>query len=175
VLDWGFESGELGVWTKEGTAFDNQPIFGDNPTARRRPGHDEHSNHVGNYWIGTYEDYHGLTSETPGSIQGDLPTGIITSPVFTIDTGEVSFLVGGGNFGGTPGDYSRGTFVALVALNDDGSTTEIFRQPGYNREKMRRRSFDISTYMGSRAVVKIVDMETGDWGHINCDDFRWKH
>ena len=31
-----FETGDLTDWEKEGTAFDFQPTWGDNPTARNR-------------------------------------------------------------------------------------------------------------------------------------------
>jgi membrane protein implicated in regulation of membrane protease activity len=165
VVDWGFENGNLDAWTKEGTAFDDQPVFGDNPTARNRG---QPSNHVGDYWIGTYEKYQGLAGETAGSRQGDSVTGVITSPEFTITEQFVSFLVGGGAHAGTSGQFNRGTFVSLLVGSE-----EVFRQTGFNHETMRRVSHDISAYMGRRAVIKIVDMESGGWGHINCDDFLW--
>jgi hypothetical protein len=171
MLDWGFEDGNLDAWEKDGgNAFDYQPILGDNPTARNRG---QPSNHQGNYWIGTWENYQGLDGRTPGSGQGDGPQGIITSPPFVISTNKVSFLVGGGAHRGRPGRYDRGTFVAMLVLNEDGSEREIFRQSGFNHETMRRVVKDISGYIEATAVVKIVDKESGGWGHINCDDFLW--
>ena len=45
-----FENG-IGGWEKTGTAFDNQPTFGDNPTARGR----ESAKQQGHWWIGGAE------------------------------------------------------------------------------------------------------------------------
>lgn len=45
-----FEDG-IGGWEKTGTAFDNQPTFGDNPTARDR----EPAKQQGDWWIGGTE------------------------------------------------------------------------------------------------------------------------
>ena len=64
VFSLDFESGDLRGWTRTGTAFDTQPTYGDNPTARRRG---QPSNHQGNYWIGTYENYPGSGSGNPGT------------------------------------------------------------------------------------------------------------
>ena len=86
-----FENGIDG-WEKTGTAFDNQPTFGDNPTARNRgqPAHQQ-----GDWWIGGAEDrpYEGATA---GKLQGDGPQGTLTSPRFRIDGQIISFLIGGG-------------------------------------------------------------------------------
>ena len=52
-----FETEDLTGWTiVEGDAFDFQPTFGDNPTAR---GRGQPSEHEGDWWIGTYEKYQG--------------------------------------------------------------------------------------------------------------------
>jgi hypothetical protein len=43
-----FESGDLRGWVPTGTAFQNQPTLGDNPTAR---GRGQPSHHQGRYWV----------------------------------------------------------------------------------------------------------------------------
>ena len=86
-----FERG-IGAWAKTGTAFNNQPTYGDNPTARNR-GHP--ANQQGDWWIGGYENRPKIS--TPGGkIQGDRPQGTLTSPPFKINGKKVSFLIGGG-------------------------------------------------------------------------------
>src|SRR5436190_23512518 len=51
-LNLDFETGTLQDWTAEGDAFAGQPIKGDAVHARRP---DMHSQHQGQFWIGTYE------------------------------------------------------------------------------------------------------------------------
>ena len=48
-----FETGDLTDWEKEGTAFDFQPTWGDNPTARNRG---QPSQHQGDWWLGLFEN-----------------------------------------------------------------------------------------------------------------------
>ena len=88
-----FEAGYLRGWTRTGTAFETQPVSGDNPTAR---GRGQPSNHAGTWWIGTYEDYQGLPGQTPGDVQDDAPTGTLTSPPFLLRGKLFTFLIGGG-------------------------------------------------------------------------------
>ena len=87
-----FEDGTLGGWVKTGTAFDNQPTYGDNPAARNRG---QPARQQGDYWIGGAEDRH-TPDDTPGEIQGDGPTGTLTSPFFEITGRYIKFLIGGG-------------------------------------------------------------------------------
>ena len=85
-----FEDGISG-WIRTGTEFNNQPTYGDNPTARTR----EPANQQGDWWIGGYE--HRPSKETPaGQEQGDVPQGTLTSPCFYIKGNNLNFLLGGG-------------------------------------------------------------------------------
>ena len=86
-----FENGIDG-WETTGTAFDNQPTFGDNPTARNRG---QPANQQGDWWIGGYENRPSEEAEA-GGIQGDRPQGTLTSPRFRIVGRTISFLIGGG-------------------------------------------------------------------------------
>ena len=77
-----------------GTAFNNQPTYGNNPSARDKQ-HNHESNHKGDWWIGTYEN-RSNPSEPPGGIQGDGPQGSLTSPSFQITGKLLTFLIGAG-------------------------------------------------------------------------------
>ena len=85
-----FEDG-IDIWEKSGTAFSNQPTYGDNPPARflQQP-----ANQQGDWWIGTYED-RPAPEISAGRYQGDGPQGTLTSPPFTIKGQNISFLIGG--------------------------------------------------------------------------------
>ena len=62
-----FENGTLRGWHKLalGTAFDNQPTYGDNPRARGS----QPANQQGNWSIGTYEN-RSRSHDSPGKYQG---------------------------------------------------------------------------------------------------------
>ena len=86
-----FENGLHG-WEKTGTAFNNQPTYGDNPTARNRG---QPAKQQGDWWIGGAEDRPSIMSKA-GLLQGDRPQGTITSPPFEIMGSLIAFLIGGG-------------------------------------------------------------------------------
>ena len=91
VCKFDFEDG-LDGWERTGSAFNNQPTYGDNPTARNRG---QPANQQGNWWIGGYENRPSNLSQA-GITQGDGPQGTITSTSFEITGNKVSFLIGGG-------------------------------------------------------------------------------
>jgi hypothetical protein len=152
-----FETGDLRGWTKTGTAFDYQPTLDDNPTARRRG---QPSRHQGRYWIGGYEKYQGKPGQRPGNVQGDRPQGTLTSPSFTIPSGSLSFLVGGGS--------SVKTRIELLVWGKS-----VLQASGRNTETMHRVTWNLSSYAGKTGRIRIVDDTSGGWGHINVDDFRF--
>ena len=152
-----FETGKTNGWIKTGTAFDHQPTYGDNPTARHRG---QPSRHEGNYWIGTYEKYQGHGPEKPGTVQGDGPKGTLTSKVFTIPSGSLSFLVGGGS--------SSQTRIELLV---EGKS--VLQVSGKSTETMNRVKWDINQWAGQQGQIRLVDESSGGWGHINADDFRF--
>jgi hypothetical protein len=155
---WDFESGDLRGWTKTGTAFDFQPTYGDNPTGRNRG---QPSRHQGQYWIGTFEK-RPRPSDPAGQTQGDGPQGTLTSPAFTIRGAGINFLIGGGC------DLNTVRAELLV----DGQPA--LRATGKCTETMERARWDVSTYVGRTAQIRLVDASDGGWGHINFDDVQFE-
>ena len=158
-----FEEGNLTGWVRSGTAFDDQPTFGDNPTARNRGP----SNHRGNWWIGTFENYQNKRGQRPGQIQGDNPRGTLTSSKFTIPPGTLTFLIGGGS--------SFETRVELMVIDPIEGDIQVFHASGGNTETMQPVKWDLGKYANKTGFIRIVDESSDGWGHINVDDFRFEN
>ena len=90
-------------------------------------------------------------------IDGDKPTGTLTSPPFTIQRRYISFLISGGN-------YEHTTCLNLLI---DGKVVKS--ATGANSIHLTPASWDVSRWMGQTAQLRIVDEATGDWGHIDVD------
>jgi len=146
-LNLDFETGTLKDWTAEGEAFKDQPIKGDTVSPRRG---DNRSQHQGEYWIGGYEK------------RQDSPQGTLTSVPFKVTHPWGSFLVGGGPH--------ETTCVELVR-KDTGKV--FFRASGMEEENLRRVVVDLKEHDGQEIFIRIVDRHTGNWGHVNFDDFRF--
>ncbi|KAL9969832.1 hypothetical protein ACROYT_G022098 [Oculina patagonica] len=149
-----FEKG-IGGWQKTGTAFNNQPTFGDNPTARNR----KPANQQGDWWIGGAENRPSEEAEA-GNGQGDGPQGTLTSPCFRIFGNNISFLIGGG------------CDVNVVRAELIVNNQVVRNETGNCWETMYRKSWDVQEYIGQHACVRLVDDSSGGWGHINFDDLK---
>ncbi len=90
-------------------------------------------------------------------IEGDGPTGTLTSPEFKIARKYISFRIGGG-------DYERDTCVNLLV---DGKVVKS--ATGWRSDRLAPASWDVSRFLGRNAQIQIVDEASGDWGHINVD------
>lgn len=150
-----FESGILD-WKKTGSAFNNQPTYGDNPTARKRG---QPANQRGDWWIGGAEDRPSKSARA-GQIQGDAPKGTLTSPYFRIIGGHISFLIGGG------------CDIKTVRAELIVDNKVVRHTTGECDETMKRKAWDVQAYVGRRARVKLVDFSSAGWGHINFDDLK---
>ncbi|KAK2546799.1 putative glycosyl hydrolase ecdE [Acropora cervicornis] len=150
-----FEAG-IYDWEKTGSAFNNQPTYGDNPTARNRG---QHANQQGRWWIGGAEDRPSI-SVTAGKMQGDAPKGTLTSPYFRIIGGHISFLIGGG--------CDIKTVRAELIIGNK----VVRHATGECNETMKRKAWNVHGYVGRRARVKLVDFSSAGWGHINFDDLK---
>src|SRR5262245_2790825 len=146
-LNFDFETGTLKDWIAEGDAFVGQPIKGDTVFPHRSFMKTEHQ---GNYWIGTYEP------------KQDKPQGTLTSVPFKVTHPWAPFLIGGG-----PHDD---TCVELLRKENNNM---FYRASGLAEETLRRVVVDPRGHMGKEIYIRVVDKHSGDWGHINFDDFRF--
>src|SRR6185437_13911327 len=108
------------------------------------------SQHQGDYWIGTYE------------LHGDPPQGTLTSVAFKVTHPWASFLIGGG-----AGPETR------VELIRNDTQTVISRTSGTDVENLHRVAVDLRPHQGKEIRIRLVDKNSGGWGHINFDDFRF--
>ena len=150
-----FEHG-LSGWTSSGTAFNNQPTYGDNPTARNRG---QPSKHEGDWWIGTYEN-RPRPSDPGGGNQGDDKKGTLTSPVFVITGDTFKFLIGGGCVASE----------VRAELLVEGYV--VLQETGRCHESMTQRSWNVTGYKNREAQLRLIDNRTDGWGHINFDHFE---
>jgi putative membrane-bound dehydrogenase-like protein len=149
-LNLDFEQGSLKDWTASGDAFVKQPVRGD-AVAKRRD--DMKSQHQGEYWIGSFEN-----------AAGDKAQGTLTSAPFKVEYGWASFLVGGGSLPKTK--------IELV-LKEGESERSVFRASGTDSENLRPIVANLTPYVGKQIFIRVVDQESGPWGHINFDNFRF--
>ena len=141
-----------------GTAFDHQPVFGNNP--RYRGDDTTLIGFEGDWWIGTYEGFGGpLTGTEPGAVQGETARGAIRSRDFTVTGLSMRLLVGGGA-------YPDSCYVALC---DAATGAVLCRETGRNRDLMDERIWDLSPYRGKAVYLTIVDNCGSRLGHINVD------
>src|SRR5205814_1007178 len=146
-LNLDFEDGTLKDWTASGKAFEGQPIKGDTVFPRRN---DMRSNHQGNYWIGGFEKL------------GDDPKGTLTSVPFKVTQPWASFLLAGGAW--------PATRVELVRAD---TQEVIFKTSGYENETLRPVVVDLKNQVGKEIFIRLVDEQSGHWGHVNFDDFKF--
>ena len=57
--------------------------------------------------------------------------------------------------------------MALLRVSDG---VELMKTTGANSEAYSKVIWDASAYKGVNCYIKIVDNNTGGWGHINIDD-----
>ncbi|MFC8662110.1 GH32 C-terminal domain-containing protein [Streptomyces sp. NPDC057199] len=137
-----FEGGTYGGWTATGDAFGSAPATGTLGNQQ------EVSGFLGGGLVNSYLD-------------GDTTTGTLTSPEFTIDKDYVNFLVGGGNH---PAGSDNPTAIELLV---DGNV--VRSATGQDGEALNWASWDVKDLAGKKAQIKIVDDNSGGWGHLNVD------
>jgi fructan beta-fructosidase len=138
VLFEDFEGADYAAWEVSGTAFGSGPAQGTLPDQQAVSGY------LGQQLVNSY-------------LQGDGSQGKLLSPLFTIETAYINFLIGGGNL---PGQ-------AEVRLIINGET--VATATGRNEEKLRWQAWDVRSYAGAEARIEIIDAATEGWGHINVD------
>jgi len=101
------------------------------------------------------------TCETGEDDFEDSYQGTITSPSFLITKPRINLLVGGG--------AGERVYVELI----DASTGErLAIARGSNSETFNPMSWDVLQYRGRALKIRVVDHETGGWGHINVARIR---
>jgi hypothetical protein len=83
--------------------------------------------------------------------------GVIESPVVTLSGPEITLRVGGGKVGRV--------YVALCTL--DGKEAATAR--GENAQRMVLRTWAVPELVGKPVFFRVVDAESGAWGHITLD------
>ncbi|WP_055713904.1 GH32 C-terminal domain-containing protein [Streptomyces torulosus] len=137
-----FEGGTYGDWTATGDAFGTVPATG------TLPDQGQVSGFLGEGLANTF-------------LNGDSTTGALTSPEFTLDRKHINFLIGGGNH---PAGSDHPTAIELLV---DGQV--VRSATGKDAEALNWASWDVSALAGKKARIRIVDDNTGGWGHINVD------
>jgi putative membrane-bound dehydrogenase-like protein len=144
-LNLDFETGDLRDWTAQGEAFQGQPVEGDTVFGRRK---DMHSRHTGRFWVGGYER------------KGDRPQGTLTSATFILTKPFARFLVAGG---------ARDATRVEIVRADSGEP--VLRVSGDDTEDLKPVAVDLSSHVGKEVFIRLVDRDSGGWGHLNFDEF----
>lgn len=135
-----FESGTYSNWTIEGEAFGSKPIERDSP--------DKHGGIElgGKFLINSFY------------AKGDDAHGSLTSKEFTIERDYINFLLGGGSH--------DGTYLELIVEGKPVEQTRSIMETG----DLNQMTWDVKAYKGKKAIIKIVDKQSGGWGHIVVDE-----
>jgi hypothetical protein len=136
-----FEDGNYDGWEVEGQAFDWGPSTPIN--GFQSP-------------VGGQRGGHFADSFHPQAL--DAAVGRLTSPPFTIDRHRLGFRVGGGR--------SKRLSVELLI---DGDVKQSLVGAGQNFEMLGPIVWDVSDLVGRSARLRLVDAETGGWGHLMVD------
>jgi levanase len=144
-----FEGSDYGSWRTTGEAFGTGPAKGSLGDQQQVSGH------LGKGLVNTF-----LRSERTGG-NGDSTVGTLTSPDFTISKGHLNFLIGGGNH---PATSDAPTAVELVV---DGRV--VRSATGKDSEALNWASWDVRDLAGKAAHLRVVDDNTGGWGHVLLD------
>lgn len=147
VLD-DFERASHERWTATGTAFGSGPV-----EMEKMP---EYQGKVGGQGKRVVNSHAAApASDVAGR---DAAQGTLTSEPFLVDRDYLNFLIGGGGHRGR-------TCLDLIV---DGAT--VLSITGSNDNRMRRVSWDLRPWVGRTARLRLVDAESGGWGHIALDD-----
>lgn len=133
---------ESGLSTGRRAENASYQLFGKAPSRGTAPHQQPVTGYLGRGLVNTYD---------PG---GDSPQGILTSPEIFLNKKYMHMLVGGGKECG-------------VELQVDGKT--VYRATGEDTETLRWVTFDLARFQGKTGQIKIVDRQSGGWGHLLCD------
>lgn len=138
-----FEGDDYGGWVAEGDAFGTVPARG------TLPGQQAVSGFLGEGLVNSFRN-------------GDGATGTLTSPEFVVDRPWLNLLIGGGK-------HPEGLRAELLVDGKPAREATGNATTGGDDEHLSWVSWDVADLKGKKARVRIVDRETGSWGHINVD------
>lgn len=145
-----FESGKLEPWRIVEGEF-GHPIGSRSEFFRNN----REYNKQGSYYLTTLE------SSADAGRGMDSQTGVIVSPLFVPEGGNMTFRIGGGS--------GQSTYAALCTV--DGKEVQFAR--GINDQVMQITAWDLAPYVGQKMYIKVVDNSTGGWGHVTVDNFQF--
>jgi hypothetical protein len=134
-----FEAPTWSTWSRSGMAW------GDGPVAEAEPGQDLVFGVTGQRFA---TSMHG----------GDVATGRVTSPAFTLEGAKLTFLIGGGT------DASK----LRVELWVDGTIARTSGVPGTGGDVLQTVTWTIAELAGKPATLVLVD--DSPTGHLDLDD-----
>jgi len=134
-----FEGSDYGSWTASGNAFGTGPLKGVLHSEQKLTGF------RGKGLVNTYASAR------------DAATGTLKSPVFTISSDFIHFLIAGGSHAGK----------ACINLWVDNK--KVKSTTGNNNDQMQWGSWQVDDLKGKQAHIEIVDDVKGGWGHIDID------
>lgn len=140
--DWKKETYE--GWTVEGTAFGKGPV--------KRSAIPAYQGDVGGEAERVVNSHASASGDSVTAKDGH--TGKLTSKPFTIERNFIHFWIGGGAHQGR-------TCLNLVV-----DSKVVHTATGRNNNRMERQWFDVRDLQGKRAVIEIVDAESGGWGNV---------
>ncbi|MBL8889240.1 MAG: GH32 C-terminal domain-containing protein [Planctomycetaceae bacterium] len=138
-----FEQETYGDWAVTGTAFGPGPARGTLPHQMIVEGF------LGSGLVNSY-------------FEGDSSIGTLTSPEFQIGRKYIAFLIGGGQ------DEDKLALQLLVDGQVVRSSTGPNDKAG-GSEALEQQSWEVTEFVGQKAVIRIIDQATGGWGHLNVD------
>jgi len=138
-----FEGPNYGEWKVEGEAF------GPGPARGTLPGQMPVSGFQGQGLVNSF-------------FQGDRTTGKLISPAFVIERPWINFLIGGGQ-------HQDQLVIKLLVDGQAVRTSSGPNNTAGGTEALNWDSWDVSSMLGKKATIEIIDQATGGWGHINVD------
>ena len=118
--------------------------FGTTPAHGTLAGQQEVSGYLGEWLVNSF-------------LNGDGTTGTLVSDTFTIERTHINFMIGGGS----------NTGCRIELLVGGNVVRSVF--PEVSEEELKWNCWEVASWQGQSAVIRIVDNETGGWGHINVD------
>lgn len=147
-ITYNFESGNLNGWTVvSGNAFSNAQVTQDVSYWNGLPFGQQGAWH---FW--------GFKNHVNDAPVGEMKT---TSNFTLGGDGLITFKIGGGNL-------PDSTYIALC----NAAGTVLKKETGTNDEGYMNKTIDGSAYINTSCFIKVVDIATGGFGHINVDDIK---